>query len=42
MGRIWGLFGLKTGIHFAYFGLELGVVFERTMGAYERSCRFNK
>ena len=33
MGRIWGLFGLKTGIHFAYFGLESGVVFERTMGA---------
>ena len=42
MGRIWGLFGLKTGIHFAYFGLESGVVFERAMGAYERSRRFNK
>ena len=28
--RIWFLrfFGLKTGIHFAHFGLELGVVFE--------------
>ena len=23
-------FGLKTGIHFAHFGLELGVVFEGT------------
>ena len=29
--RIWFLrfFGLKPGIHFAHFGLELGVVFER-------------
>ena len=28
--RIWFLrfFGLKTGIHFAHFGLELGMVFE--------------
>ena len=28
--RIWFLrfFGLKTGIHFAHFGLELGLVFE--------------
>ena len=22
----WGFFGLKTGIHFAYFGLESGMV----------------
>ena len=36
-----GLFGLKTGIHFAHFGLELGMVFEGTTGAYERSYRFN-
>ena len=30
--RVWFLrrFGLKTGIHFAYFGLELGMVFEGT------------
>ena len=28
-------FGLKTGIYFAYFGLESGMVFEGTMGAYE-------
>ena len=41
--RVWflGLFGLKTGIHFAHFGLESGMVFERTTGAYERSYRFN-
>ena len=25
-----GLFGLKTGIHFAHFGLESGMVFEGT------------
>ena len=25
-----GLFSLKTGIHFAHFGLESGVVFEGT------------
>ena len=34
-------FGLKTGIDFAHFGLELGMVFEETTGAYERICRFN-
>ena len=41
--RVWflGLFGLKTGTHFAHFGLESGMVFERTTGAYERSYRFN-
>ena len=38
---IWVFFGLNTGIHFAYFGLESGIVFERTTGAYERSYRFN-
>ena len=30
-------FGLKTGIHFAHFGLESSVVFEGTAGVYERS-----
>ena len=35
-----GLFGLKTGIHFAYFGLESGMVFEGTTGVYERIYRF--
>ena len=41
--RVWplGLFGLKTGLHFASFGLESGMVFERTKGAYERIYRFN-
>ena len=29
-------FGLKTGIHFAHFGQELGLVFEGTTGLYER------
>ena len=35
--RVWflGLFGLKTGIHIAYFGLGLGMVFERSTWAYE-------
>jgi len=31
------LFGLKTGIDFAQFGLESGMVFEGTTGAYERT-----
>ena len=35
-------FGLKTGIRrFAYFGLESGIGFEGTTGAYERTYRFN-
>ena len=29
-------FGLKTGIHFAHFGLESGMFFERTTEVYER------
>ena len=28
-------FGLKTGVHFAHFGLESGMVFEGTTGVYE-------
>ena len=34
-------FGLKTGILFAHFGLESGMVFERTTRLYERLYRFN-
>ena len=34
-------FGLTTGIHFAHFGLESGMVFEGTAGVYERIYRFN-
>ena len=34
-------FGLKTGIHFAHFGLELGMVFEEKNAVKERICRFN-
>ena len=32
--RVWFLrrFGLKTGIEFAHFGLETGMVFERATG----------
>ena len=32
--------GLKTGIHFAHFGLESGMVCEGTTGVYERLYRF--
>ena len=32
---------LKTGIHFAHFGLKSGMVFEGTTGFYERIYRFN-
>ena len=34
-------FGLKTGIDFAHFGLESGMVFEGTTGVYERIYGFN-
>ena len=33
-------FGLKTGIHFAHFSLESGVVFEGTTGVYGRYLSF--
>ena len=36
-----GRFGLKTGIHFAYFFLESGMVSEGTTEAYERIYRLN-
>ena len=34
-------FGLKTGTHFAHFGLESGMVFEGTTRVYDRIYRFN-
>ena len=34
-------FGLKTGLHFAHFGLESGIVFDGTKGVYERICYFS-
>ena len=34
-------FGVKTGIHFAHFGLESGMVFKGTTGVYERFYRFS-
>ena len=33
-------FGLKTGTHFAHFGLESGMVFERITGVHESLYRF--
>ena len=36
-----GLFGLKTGVHFAHLGLKSGMVFEVTTRAYKRIYRFN-
>ena len=36
-----GRFGLKTGKHFAHFGLVSGMVFEGTTVAYGRIYRFN-
>ena len=40
--RVWflSLFGRITGIHFAHFGLEASMVFEGTMGVYERIDSF--
>ena len=34
--RVWffRLFGLKTGINFAHFGLESGMLFKGTKGVY--------
>ena len=40
-GRGFAPFGLKTGIHFSHFGLELGMVFEGTTGLYERIRKSN-
>ena len=34
-------FGLKTGIDFAHFGLESGMVCEGNTGVYERIYHFN-
>ena len=35
------LFGLKTWIYFAHFGLESGMVFKGTTGEYERNYHFS-
>ena len=32
-------FGLKTGVDFTHFGLELGMVFKETTRVYEQICR---
>ena len=40
-GRVLRRFGLKTGIHFAHFGLKSGWVFEENSGEYEHFYRFN-
>ena len=39
--RFWRRFGLKTGIDFAHFGLESGMVYEGTTVVYQRVRRFN-
>ena len=39
--RFLDLFGLKTAMHFAYSGLESGMVFEGTTGEYERNYCFS-
>ena len=41
--RVWflALFDLTMGINFAHFGLEFGMVFKATMGAYGRIYCFN-
>ena len=36
-----GRFGLKTGIDFAHFGLESGMVYKGTTVVYQRVRRFN-
>ena len=36
-----GRFGLKTGIDFAHFGHESGMVFKGITGLYEHIYRFN-
>ena len=40
-GMFFASFGLKTGIDFAHFGPDSGMVFEGTTGVYERIYRFN-
>ena len=37
----WGRFALKTGLDFAYFGLESVMVFQGTTGVYERIYHFS-
>ena len=39
--RVLRRFGLKTGVDFAHFGLESGMVFEGTTGVYERIYCFS-
>ena len=39
--RPWDMVRIKTGIYFAHFGLESGMVFEGTTGVYERIYRFS-
>ena len=37
----WSEKTLKTGMDFAYFGLESGMVYKATTVVYECVCRFN-
>ena len=38
---IFSRFGLKTGLHFAHFGVESAIVFDGITGVYERICYFS-
>ena len=38
---VWRSFGLKTGVDFAHFGLEPGLVYKGTTVVYECVRRFN-
>ena len=37
----YGVSGLKMGVHFAHFGLELGMAFEGSMRMYEHIYHFS-
>ena len=40
-GIVFSIFWSETGEHFAHFGLESGMVFERITGACKRILSFN-
>ena len=40
-GAVFAPFCLKMGIKFAHFGLELGMIFERTTEVYERTLQLH-
>ena len=40
-GAVFAPFCLKMGIKFSHFGLELGMIFERTTEVYERTLQLH-